>query len=215
MNKIAVVLILCLSSLAAMAETFSFNWARPSTLNPPHSAPTSSARYGDFLSNRTFTSGPVSLFINDEKVNESDQAARLYYALETLSVEMRAYANTVIVITVDDGYKIDKVTFEESVFRDIPLSYHGASGTFKGNTWTTNSDDIELQIPFTVDSRIQCTATHVSVSRTENAVDDIDADIALPEQWYTLSGIKLNARPDAPGIYIVRQGTKSTLRIVR
>ena len=46
--------------------------------------------------------------------------------------------------------------------------------------------------------------------------EDITADSpALPVTYYTLSGIALPGAPTAPGVYLRRQGTRTTKLLVK
>lgn len=46
-------------------------------------------------------------------------------------------------------------------------------------------------------------------------VDSVEADIQAPAEYYTLSGVRLNGKPTAAGIYIVRRGDKTSKITVR
>ena len=52
-------------------------------------------------------------------------------------------------------------------------------------------------------------SNHVDVTFATNAIEGIVDDADAPVEWYTLQGVKV-AEPAAPGIYIRRQGTKTT-----
>lgn len=211
MKKILLLSVLagCFSSLMAQdSQSYTFDWSRPGSLTPAYPAPTADNRYGEYISNVTFTSGPVELTIDDSSVKEQSQRARFLYGYNTQVVEMRAYVMSSIIISVPETENIVSVSFEGAKVTDQQLTYGGTYGTFKGSTWSVKEGESVHQVEFDVDATINCTATTVTISTA--GADDVFAESAsTPGEWFTLEGIRLPARPDVPGLYIVRNGSKT------
>ena len=211
---VAATFLFCLS---ASAQIYNFRWNNPTTLTPSFPAPNSSNRYGEIVSNVEFKSGPVT-FIVDDDANDDSEKACFYYGYTTLSVEMRAYRFSTLKIGVVDGYIIKEIKFEESVERNIPLSYKGSGGTFKKGTWTSETSEQVTSIQFDVDNTLNLAFTSVTVEQqnddTQNAIESIGIDRPENyEQWFTLQGVRLSSRPFTPGLYILR--SKSGTRLQR
>lgn len=200
----------CMSAMAAGETTdCTFNWSQPATLTPAYPAPTADNRYGEYISNVTFTSGPVEFTVDDSSVKEQSQRARFLYGYNTQTVEMRAYVNSVLQIEVPESESIVSITFEGAKVTDTQLSYAGTYGTFKGSTWTVNPGESVHQVEFDVNATINCTGTTVTLATA--GVDTVLADpTAGTSVWYTLQGTRLAAEPAAPGLYIVRNGANTT-----
>lgn len=217
MRKVLTCLIIIASIFTCLSQTYNFNWANPGTLTPAFPAPDPNNRYGEYISNVEFKSGPVSFVVNDDGVLQGSQKARFLYGYTTQTVEMRAYQLSVISISVSEGYKIDEIRFEESQVREIPLDYTGTQGLFKNNVWTAKPTvDLE-RVDFDVISTTNCTLTSVKVS--EKSLDSVSNIISGNdeecEEWYTLSGMRLSARPELSGLYICRKGGNQTKVIVK
>ena len=197
------------------ASTFSFNWANPSTLSPAYPAPTEDNRYGEYISNVTFTSGPVTLTVDDDAVLQGSQKARFLYGYLTRTVEMRAYELSNIVVKADAQYSIREITFDESSVRSVPLSYYMGEGTLDGNVWTAYPGDPVNEVVFDVDATTNLILTSVTLIPADEAgVDTVVSDgVAETTRWFTLSGVELARQPSAPGLYLKRRG-HTTLKVV-
>lgn len=47
------------------------------------------------------------------------------------------------------------------------------------------------------------------IAKAALGVDEIEIDADAPEEYFTIDGVKLSSRPTAPGIYILRKGSRS------
>lgn len=207
MKKLLLTLLLGVVTCAVYAQTAVFDWSAPGSLTPSYPAPTADSRYGEYISNVTFTANDVTLKIDDSSVKELSQRARFLYGYVTQTVEMRAYASSVITIEVSQDKAITSILFEGAKVGDDYLSYTGTDGAFSGTQWTAAPGTSVCKVDLDVLATINCTRTTVNFATA--GVDDIsvDGDDAA-SQWYTLSGMALQAEPQAPGLYIVRRGAK-------
>ena len=186
-------------------EMYSFNWAQPGTLTPSFPAPDENNRYGEYISNVDFTSGPVTLTVDDDNVLQGSQKARFLYGYNTKTVEMRAYQLSVISVSVPESYTIKEIKFEESQVRDIPIDYEGTEGELKANTWTAGEGEQNVhKVDFDVFSTTNCTLTTVVVAPagSQDSVSTLIPAENGREEWFTLQGVKTTSNPTTPGLYL-------------
>lgn len=203
-------------AFTASGKQYSFNWADPGSLTPSFGAPNSSNRYGEYISNVTFHSGPVSLLVNDDDVLQGSQKARFLYGYMTQTVEMRAYANSVLEFSVSQDSVITEIKFVQSVADDVPLDFGGTNGTLDGNTWTASNGEQVHRVIFDVIATTNLTNTVVTVEAADgglDAVGDIVIDGDASEEWYTLQGIRLSRRPTVAGLFI-RKSSEGTSKVL-
>ena len=183
------------------AQSYDFNWSSPSSLFPPLKAPDSGNRNGEYLSGITFTNGPVSLTVSDDNLDEDSQSTRLFWALSTETVEMRAYPGAMITISVPVEEEIKRITFLGDKVSERQLSCIGNTGKISGNTWLPTSQPGMMEVRFRVDATINCTCISVSVS--DAGVDEMfSATVPESSNYYTLRGERLSRKPKTPGIYL-------------
>ena len=187
-----------------------FNWSDPASLSPAYGAPTAADRYGAYISMTVFTApGGTTCQIDDSQVAEGSQKARFLYGYNTGVVEMRAYANSDIIVTAPQGMAVESVAFAGAKADGYYMTPYDEHSSFDGQTWATTQP--AAQARFYVEATINCTSMTVTCVRTA-AVSDITADTAdAPARWYTLQGVALPDRPTAPGLYIRRTGNASKI----
>ena len=208
MKKVLLTLLLCVTFGGAFAQTSVFDWSNPGLLTPAYPAPTAGNRYGEYISNVTFTAGDATLTIDDSSVKEQSQRARFLFGYVTQTVEMRAYATSVITIEVPESQAIKSIAFEGAKVSDEYISYGGTDGTFSGTAWTATDGVDVCKVDLDILATINCTRT--TVTATTAGVDGITTDADSTTTWYTIDGLQLSAEPTAPGLYIVRKGHKVT-----
>ena len=199
----------------AYADTVTaiFNWSDPSTLSPAYPAPTSTNQSGEYIGNVVFSNKGVTVKINDDNVKELSRKARFYFGYLTQCCEMRAYYESDIIVTAPEGMTVSQISFEGAKVGNEYLIPYDEKSSFSGQTWTAGVAAREAK--FFVDVNINCTAMMVRCTG-EAGVDDITADDTDTEsQWFTLTGIQLNERPTAPGLYIQRKGAKAERVLIR
>ena len=205
------------SVIPCSAQTYLFNWTKPHALAPAFPAPDANNSKSESVSNVTFKSGPVSFFVGDDDVTDSSQKARFQYGYTTMTVELRAYARSVFVVSVPDDLVIKEIGFVESQVRDIPLDYTGDSGVFRNNTWTATTDGAVREVSFDVVNTTTCTLTTVTVEAydSQNGVADVVIEEECADEWYTVQGQRLNHQPTHPGMYVAVRNGKVRKLIVR
>lgn len=202
------IVLAALACTGAYAKTVSgvFNWSDPQSLTPAFNAPTSDNRYGEYISNVTFSDNGVTLVVNDDDVKEQSRRARFLYGYQTRVVEMRAYLDSDIVITAPEGMYVKRIKFEGGKASGDQLVPYDENSAFVGQEWSTENPQPSTK--FYVAETINCTSITVvctDVAGVESVVSDAAAG---NEQWCTMSGVVLDSKPTQPGLYICRNGHK-------
>ena len=129
--------------------------------------------------------------------------------------------------------EVAKSTIEAGESTGVKLTYGGQGYTVEAEQWATSDDEIatvdengvitgvapgEATITLTIifDNGISITRD-VTVKVTEKAgIDDILENVSdAPAEYYNLQGVRVDGDSLAPGIYIKRQGGKSTKVLVK
>lgn len=194
------------------AQSSIFDWSNPQTLSPSFPAPDEQNRYGEYIGNVEFVSGPVTLTIDDSEVIEQSQRARFLWGYMTQIVEMRAYRNSVIKITASDDEYIKNISFEGAKVSDQQLTLITEGGNFANRTWSADDTDVRT-VEFFVEATINCTLTAVETGTA--SVSECYYQTDVPQQWFTVQGICLSEKPVTPGVYILRKGNNVTKVAVR
>ena len=203
----------CLGAQGSTVRGF-FNWSDPGSLSPAFPAPNADNRYGEYISNVTFSDNGVTVMVNEDDVKEKSQCARFLYGYLTQAVEMRAYHNSDIIITAPEGMVVKRVQFTGAKADANYLTPYDENSAFNGQEWSTEQPGREVK--FYVEATINCNS--ITVICTEAAgVEDIvaDADAEAATVWYTLSGIAMNEKPSTPGVYVRRQGAKVSKVVIK
>jgi hypothetical protein len=213
LQLLLIAILVCVATAKASVDAV-FNWSTPATLTPSFTASlNSSNRYGDYVSNVTFSDNGVTLVINDDNVTDASQKARFVYNYLTDCIEIRAYANSDITITAPEGYGVSSVTFEGAKADENYLS-STSQGTFAKGSWTASLS--AQAATFHVDATINC--TQITVKCTEsNGVNDIIADNASSRSvaWFNILGQKLSSQPSRAGVYIYKNGNTAKQILIR
>lgn len=198
---------------SARTVTATFDWSQPSSLTPAYSAPDASNRYGEYIGNVEFSDNGVTCLINDDDVKEGSQKARFLYGYNTQMVEMRAYAQSDIIVTAPEGLVVTRVAFAGAKADGNYMTPYDANSAFTGQEWESSEPGREAR--FYVEATINCTSMKV-VCTEPAGVTDVTVDEAnAPEQWYTLQGQALKGKPVAAGLYIERGGGKVRKVVVK
>lgn len=208
MKKLILSLVVLTFTVAAKAQTNAlFNWSDPATLTPAYPAPNADNRYGEYISNVDFTNNGVTFTVKDDDVKEQSQRARFLYGYNTQTVEMRAYLNSNIVITAPEGYVITGIRFEGAKVDENYLEPYTDESSFKDGVYSPTVP--ETTTTFYVAATINCTATHVTITKdagVDMIVNDNTADIL---EYFNLQGVRIAGVPH--GIVIERRGPQSRL----
>ncbi len=160
-----------------------------------------------------FSNSGVSVFVDDSQVSELSRKARLYYGYTTAAVELRFYANSDLVITAPEGMVVESVSFTGPEADGYYLSSYDESSKWSGATWIAGT--LAQEVKFYCATRCEISTTTV-ICKESSGVGDIVVDESdAQELWYDLGGRCLIDRPTSPGIYLLRQGSKTTKHVVR
>lgn len=210
--QLLIAIIFCVISSKADV-TAVFDWSTPTSLTPAYSAPTSSDRYGEYISNIEFSDNGVTFLINDDAVSESSRKARFVYGYLTQTVEMRAYLDSDIIITAPEGMCVHQVIFEGAKVDDNYMLSYDDDSTFVDGNWIAGTDAREAK--FYVGATINCTKTTVICTEGSGVGDIIADNAAASAEWYTLDGRKLSHNPTLSGVYIKRIGNTAKSILIR
>lgn len=186
----------------------------------PSSGPAGTAFTFTSASSTNQTKGDISVKI--------DKASGLNEPFFSTSGELRLYANNTITVTGKNITSIE-LTFTKQGTKDY-ATLTASPGTLKsGGVSTSNTNYVTdiwtgsaSKVTFTLGNPGQRIVTKIVVHEANaNGVDDISAeDPELPVEVYNMQGVRvyIGLQEDMnldPGLYIIRQGSKSTKIIVQ
>lgn len=176
------------------ATSVTFDFTKPSSLNPTQEVPALGSSSGVAVNDVTFTSGNISISFDKGKATTD---CRIWAG--TSSYELRTYKNSTMTITVTDA-AITSIVFAGSKATTTQMT--ADNGTFTNNTWTGDSQTIVFSTIATTNIET-ISVTYDTATGIEDAMIVADA----PVEYYNLQGVKV-ANPEN-GIFIKRQGGKA------
>ncbi len=194
-------------------ETETFDFSDPAGLNPAQEDPGTT---GTNIQGVTFTSGDATLEVAE---NTNNTAARLWTLTQDRGIAMRLYVSDKVTILPANGKKIAKVTFviaQNVTFKPTFIT-DGGSYSSTSKEWVAGSADGSDRVAFTVSERSDISKILVELTGSTVGIDDITADetTTAPAEYYNLQGMRVNGDRLTPGIYIMRQGSKTSKILVR
>lgn len=169
-----------------------------------------------------FVNGPMTLTIAKEEGGDPK-----WWLTTSNTYELRAYNKNVITVKANqNGYKLVKVVFTGTgVNKDVTAS----TGSYANGVWTpeeavaqdANSNDIVTAVTLTPGATMNINNINViyaeDANATISAIDSIvvDGDENAPVEYFNIQGVRVNADQLVPGLYIVRQGSKTSKIIVK
>ncbi|MBD5303442.1 MAG: hypothetical protein HDS18_04740 [Bacteroides sp.] len=158
-----------------------------------------------------------------KKVIENPTAADFY-------CDLRWYKNQEIEINAPEGKKIEKVVMDATC-GDYPVRANGdtyvqgevGKQTFNDaqtlNTWDADGEVVtKLTFAASSDAPTQMAysiAVTLADLNGDSGVEVISFDTNAPAEYFDLTGAKRNADNLAPGVYVMRQGSKASKIIVK
>lgn len=167
-----------------------------------------------------FVNGPMTLTVAKEEGSDPK-----WWKNTNGTYELRAYTNNVITVKANqNGYKLVKVVFTGS---GVNKTVTASTGSYANGVWTpetavaqeANSNDIVTAVTLTPGATMNINNINViyaeDANATTSAIDSIvvDGDENAPAEYFNIQGVRVNADQLVPGLYIVRQGSK-TLKII-
>lgn len=168
-----------------------------------------------------FVNGPMTLTIAKEEGSDPK-----WWKNANGTNELRAYNNNVITLKANkDGFKLVKVLFSGSVNKTVAASI----GSYSNGVWEApqeasqdlESNSIVTLLTLTPAATLNVNNIHVIYAEdpdaTTSAIDSIivDDDEDAPVEYFNIQGVRVSGEQLVPGLYIVRQGSKTSKIIVK
>lgn len=176
----------------------------------------------------SFVNGPITISLSK---GEGTNLPR-WWKQTSGATDLRAYNKNVIMVKANqNGYKLVKIEFNGSNdgLKDDKLV--PSIGTYANKVWTapqeaTQADDnastpIVTTLTLTPSATMYLNSMNVFYAEdpdaTTSAIDSIivDGDEDAPVEYFNIQGVRVNGEQLAPGLYIMRQGSKTTKIIVK
>lgn len=191
------------------------------------------------VSDVVFYSGPVAMVGVAHEGATATNSPRLYNSNGNWTY--RFYNGNNVTITVEEGCYISGIEFKATNLDDASITFTG-EGTFSNNVWTATEPNKVTKVVISKTAKDNNpTISEMTVYYTgeynggngdggngeggdgegdggnegpgSSAVSSLDSDNA-PVEYYTISGVKVN-NPVKGGLYIIRQGNKSSKAILK
>lgn len=136
---------------------------------------------------------------------------------------LRIYKNNTITFTVPDGCSLISIVANQGTastanFNKAKFTASTGSMDSTGHIWTPAEGDNVTEVTLTQQSGDNgrlggFTVKYVSTGLS--AIEEIEVDANAPVEFYNLQGVRVAADAVAPGIYVVRQGSKAMKVLVK
>lgn len=175
----------------------------------------------------SFVNGPITISVSK---GEGTNLPRWW--LKDGQTDFRAYNKNVITVKANqNGYKLVKIEFNGSQSGLNNNNLVPSVGTYANKVWTAPQEaaqaDENASTPIVTTLTLTPSATmyvnYMNVfyaedpDATTSAIDSIivDGDEDAPVEYFNIQGVRVNADRLVPGLYIVRQGSKTFKVIVK
>ena len=180
--------------LSATVSNVTFDFTKPSSLNPVQDEPALGQNKEVSVNNTVFTAGNVSLSFNKGTAGTN---CRIWAG--TSAYDLRTYKGSSFTISAT-GADITNIVFTGGKASKSQMTAN--VGEFVGSTWTGSAQSVV----FTATGTTNINTITVTYD-TATAIEEIEAENA-PVEYYNLQGVKV-ANPEN-GIFIKKQGAKTT-----
>ena len=208
---------------APMNPSATFDFTKPSTLQPALTPPSSTSPSDDErvkLDNYVFYNNYALVKFTSPDGAKGTNWSQLWNGSD--GPQVRVYTNSTITITAAESLTIEKVEFISAGSSYIKIKYNGTLGSYSVSgatgTWTRGAvnalaaEDRE-SITFDVTGTSRLNSINVYTSGVPTGVEDVTVDENAPVEYYNLQGVRV-ANPEN-GIYIRRQGSKVSKVLVK
>ncbi len=188
-----------------------FNFMDVASLNPAQEDPGTT---GVNVAGVTFTEGNVQLILAE---NTNNTVARLWTLTNDRGTVLRLYTTDKATIkAIGEGERIAKITFTVADGATCKPIFTEGTYSDSNKTWVPGSADGVEEVFFTVEKTSNISKLTVELI-SSTGIDDITADDDNASiEYYNLQGMRVKAdNLTPPGLYIRRQGSKTTKIIVR
>ena len=180
--------------LSATVSNVTFDFTKPSSLNPVQDEPALGQKKEVSVNKTVFTAGNVSLSFNKGTAGTD---CRIWAG--TSAYDLRTYKGSSFTISAT-GADITNIVFTGGKASKSQMTAN--VGEFVGSTWTGSAQSVV----FTATGTTNINTITVTYD-TATAIEEIEAENA-PVEYYNLQGVKV-ANPEN-GIFIKKQGAKTT-----
>ena len=180
--------------LSATVSNVTFDFTKPSSLNPVQDEPALGQNKEVSVNKTVFTAGNVSLSFNKGTAGTD---CRIWAG--TSAYDLRTYKGSSFTISAT-GADIINIVFTGGKASKTQMTAN--VGEFVGSTWTGSAQSVV----FTATGTTNINTITVTYD-TATAIEEIEAENA-PVEYYNLQGVKV-ANPEN-GIFIKKQGSKTT-----
>ncbi len=197
-------------SLSVAADTYTFDFNHPTSLNPSVAEP---AQKGFVLVNgRSFTTGPVEVNFVDAEYGNTH--ARIFHSYDA-GIDLRIYDGDAMTVKVPDNMILKEITFTMSLSGNATgtndINFIPDSGDFiwEDEKWIPDSEVSSVELVSAEQSRIYTMTVSVEpcAGIAEFVVPQPDA------QYFNLLGRRVS-KPTVAGIYFeVRNGVTRKIRV--
>ena len=208
---------------APMNPSATFDFTKPSTLQPALTPPSSTSPSDDErvkLDNYVFYNNYALVKFTSPDGAKGTNWSQLWNGSD--GPQVRVYTNSTITITAAESLTIEKVEFISAGSSYIKIKYNGTLGSYSVSgatgTWTRGAvnalaaEDRE-SITFDVTGTSRLNSINVYTSGVPTGVEDVTVDENAPVEYYNLQGVRVD-NPEN-GIYIRRQGSKVSKVLVK
>ena len=180
--------------LSGTVSNVTFDFTKPSSLNPVQDEPALGQSKEISVNNTVFTAGNVSLSFNKGTAGTN---CRIWAG--TSAYDLRTYKGSSFTISAT-GADITNIVFTGGKASKTQMTAN--VGEFVGSTWTGSAQSVVFTATGTT------TINTITVTYdTATAIEEVATDNA-PVEYYNLQGVKV-ANPEN-GIFIKKQGSKTT-----
>ena len=180
--------------LSATVSNVTFDFTKPSSLNPVQDEPALGQKKEVSVNKTVFTAGNVSLSFNKGTAGTD---CRIWAG--TSAYDLRTYKGSSFTISAT-GADIINIVFTGGKASKTQMTAN--VGEFVGSTWTGSAQSVV----FTATGTTNINTITVTYD-TATAIEEVATDNA-PVEYYNLQGVKV-ANPEN-GIFIKKQGSKTT-----
>ncbi|MDE7411267.1 MAG: chitobiase/beta-hexosaminidase C-terminal domain-containing protein, partial [Paramuribaculum sp.] len=135
---------------------------------------------------------------------------------------LRIYKNNTVTFTVPEGCTLISIVANQGTataanFNKAKFTASTGSMDSTGHTWTPAEGDEVTEVTLTQQSGDNGRLGGFTVKYTNGlgAIEEIGVDANAPVEFYNLQGVRVSSDVVAPGIYVVRQGSKAMKVLVK
>lgn len=194
---------------ATLRSVFDFN--NPASLNPAVAVP--ELKESVSLDKITFTDGAAA--VRFDATGTGNTSVRLYNSYDA-GCDARIYSGDCLTVSsLNPSYVITSIEFEMSESSGSDVNFTASEGYFDymTSTWSAEGDAVDtVEFISVMQSRLKSMTVNLE---TTNGIENIAIDHDIPQQWYTIQGLRVPASVSRPGLYVRVKPGKTDKIIVK